>query len=74
MTKQNNKKHPHQEMIEETLKLLNLSTMRDDEKNMWTILLPSMERDELEKFKKMLMLTSWHMHLDVSNPASFQHI
>lgn len=46
--------NPNQQLIEETLKLLDLSSMEDDEKNMWTIMLPSMEKAEIEKLKGAL--------------------
>jgi hypothetical protein len=46
--------HQHQQLIEETLQLMNLSSMEEDEKNMWTIMLPSMEKEEIEKLKGAL--------------------
>lgn len=55
MSKQNNKtNHPNRELIEETLQLLNLSSMNEEERNMWVIFLPSMEKEEIEQFKKIL--------------------
>jgi len=49
MINQNN-----QQLIEETLQLLELSSMEKDEKNMWTILLPKLQKDEIEKLKLAL--------------------
>lgn len=52
--KDHNTDHPNRELIEETLQLLNLSSMEEEERNMWTIFLPSMEKEEIEQFKKIL--------------------
>jgi helix-turn-helix protein len=41
-------------LIEQILQLMNLSSMEEDEKNMWTVMLPSLEKAELEKFKGIL--------------------
>jgi len=38
----------------DVLKLMELSSMEADEKNMWMIMVPGMLEDELEKFKKVL--------------------
>ncbi len=59
MSQNNNKQtpaadHPHRALIEEILSLMALSSMEEDEKNMWTILLPSLEKAELDKFKAIL--------------------
>ncbi len=42
------------ESIQAILKLLDLSSMESDEKTMWKILLPSMEKAELDKFQDLL--------------------
>jgi hypothetical protein len=46
--------HPNRALIEEILQLMTLSSMEEDERTMWTVLLPSMEKAELEKFKALL--------------------
>lgn len=42
------------ELVRETLKNLQLSTMSNREKAMWTLLLPSMPDDYIEKLNKVL--------------------
>lgn len=42
------------ELMQDILKLTNLSSMEEDEKTMWKVLIPSMKKDELEKFKDIL--------------------
>jgi hypothetical protein len=55
MTNNNEKKdHPHRALIEEILQLMNISSMQDDERNMWKIMLPSMPKEEIDKFKTIL--------------------
>ena len=44
----------NQALIEETLKLMNLSSMGQDERTMWTVMLPSMEKEEIEKLRDAL--------------------
>jgi hypothetical protein len=41
-------------LIKEVLKLMELSSMEDDEKNMWRMMVPSMNEEELTKFKAVL--------------------
>lgn len=50
MTEQNT----NQTLIETTLQLMSLSSMTEEERNMWTIMLPSMETAEIEKLKTAL--------------------
>lgn len=45
----------NKELIDQTLQLIQLSSMGEDEKAMWTVLIPSMEKTELEKFNKILL-------------------
>lgn len=54
MTKNSKTIQPNQELIEDTLKLLRVSSMDEEERNMWTIFLPSMETKEIEQFKQIL--------------------
>jgi len=42
------------ELMQGILKLLDLSGMEEDEKTMWKVLVPNMERAELDKFKDIL--------------------
>lgn len=42
------------ELMQGILKLLDLSGMDDQEKTMWKVLVPSMEKAELDKFKDLL--------------------
>jgi hypothetical protein len=44
----------NQALIEETLKLMNLSSMGQDERTMWTVMLPSMQKEEIEKLRDAL--------------------
>lgn len=54
-TDTNNQTPPtNQELITEILKLMDLSSMKDDERTMWTVMLPSMEKSELEKLRDTL--------------------
>lgn len=47
-------KPDNSELMQDILKLLDLSGMEDDEKTMWKVLIPSMEKAELDKFKDIL--------------------
>ncbi len=42
------------ELIREILEMMTVSTMKDDERTMWTVMLPSLLKPELEKFKAVL--------------------
>ena len=42
------------QLIKSILQLMELSSMADDEKSMWTIFVPSMEENELTKLKTVL--------------------
>jgi len=42
------------QIIQDILKLMELSSMDDEEKTMWKVLVPSMEITELEKFREIL--------------------
>lgn len=53
-TTNNTSQFPNQPLIEETLKLMDLSSMSQEERTMWTVMLPSMEQAELEKFRDIL--------------------
>ena len=44
----------NQELVKDILKLLELSSMENDEKQMWTLMAPSMNTEELTNFKKIL--------------------
>lgn len=46
--------HPNQALIDETLKLMNLSSMSQEEHTMWTVLLPSLQKEEIEKLRNAL--------------------
>jgi hypothetical protein len=46
--------HPNQTLIEETLKLMELSSMNQEERTMWTVLLPSLQKEEIEKLRDAL--------------------
>jgi len=41
-------------LIDKILKLLDLSSMGDQERAMWTVMVPTMPEDELTKFKDIL--------------------
>ncbi len=41
-------------LIDKILKLLDLSSMGNQERAMWTVMVPTMPEDELTKFKDML--------------------
>ncbi len=45
----------NKDLIDQTLQLIQLSSMEEDEKAMWTVLIPSMEETELEKFNQILL-------------------
>lgn len=45
---------PNPETINEILKLMELSSMSQEERTMWTMMLPSMEQAELEKLRDTL--------------------
>jgi len=47
-------KQDNSELMQTILKLLDLSGMEEDEKTMWKVLIPSMEKAELDKFKDLL--------------------
>lgn len=44
----------NEELIKETLQLMGLSSMAEDERTMWTVILPSMQTEEIEKLKAAL--------------------
>jgi len=44
----------NQQLINETLQLMALSSMPEDERTMWTVILPSMLKEEIEKLKAAL--------------------
>lgn len=44
----------NQDLINQTIKLMNLSSMAEDERAMWTVVLPSMEATEIKKLKDSL--------------------
>lgn len=50
MTTPNN----NQDLINETLQLMQLSSMNEDERTMWTVMLPSLQTAEIEKLKASL--------------------
>jgi len=52
MTKKNT--HPNQKLIEDTLQLMALSSMEQEERAMWTLLLPSMKKEEITKLHAVL--------------------
>lgn len=47
-------KQDNKELINETLQLMQLSSMDDEERTMWTVMLPSMTAEEILKFKGAL--------------------
>lgn len=46
--------HPNQALIDETLQLMELSSMSQEERNMWTVLLPSLQQEEIKKLHDAL--------------------
>ena len=42
------------ELVDEILQLMTLSSMSEQEKTMWQVMLPSMKEDEMIKFKAVL--------------------
>ena len=50
MTEQNN----NQELINETIQLMDLSSMDEDERVMWKVILPSLLPEEIQKLKAAL--------------------
>ena len=46
---------PNKTLIEETTELLKLSSMEQDKRTMWTVLLPKLETKEIEKQKNTLV-------------------
>jgi len=51
---ENKTPNPNEALIHEVLELMNLSSMSQDERTMWTILLPSLTTEEIQKFKATL--------------------
>jgi molecular chaperone GrpE (heat shock protein) len=49
-----NTANPNTTLIEEVLQLMDLSSMDQEERTMWTIMLPSLETAEIKKIKATL--------------------
>ncbi len=45
----------NQNLLNQTIMLIQLSSMEEDEKAMWNILLPNMSEEEVSKFHQILL-------------------